>query len=195
VPCQTLKKIWSDVLAFLSDRCILGAEHLTLGRSSARFFIQGGTMSEVPNKPRDEKEEKHRDEKDEKQHEKEEKGRSDPLSNMAWGAVVIWAGLVLLADNMGYLTALNNRDIPGPMPFGFSTWGLIFLGAGVILIIEVGIRVLNPSYRRHVMGTLILAIVFLGIGLGNLVNWGVLWALALIGVGVVILLRAMGWKI
>ena len=152
-------------------------------------------MSELPNKPRDEKEEKQRNEKDEKQHEKEEKERSDPLSNMVWGAIVIWAGLVLLADNMGYLSWLSNRDIPGPMPFGFSTWGLIFLGAGFIILAEVVMRVLNPSYRRHVIGSIILAIVFIGIGLGNLVNWGVLWALVLIAIGVVILLRSMGWKI
>lgn len=150
---------------------------------------------ESQNKPHDEKEEKQHDEKEEKQHEKEEKGRSDPLSNMVWGAIVIWAGVVFLADNMGLLSAFRNRDVADAMPFGFSNWGLIFLGAGIIVLGEVVIRVLNPSYRRHVMGNIILAIVFIGIGLGNLVNWGVIWALALIAMGVVILLRAMGWKI
>jgi low affinity Fe/Cu permease len=45
------------------------------------------------------------------------------------------------------------------------------------------------------MGNIILAFVFIGIGLGNLVNWSVIWALILIALGVVILLRAMGWRI
>jgi len=113
------------------------------------------------------------------------------------GAIVIWAGVVLLAENLGYLSALGLRgDAPlGPFPFRISTWGLIFLGAGVIILGEVAARLILPSYRRHVAGNIILAFVFIGIGLGNLVNWGVIWALILIALGVVILLRAMGWRI
>jgi hypothetical protein len=146
-------------------------------------------MSELPRKERDEKDEKH--------HEKEEKGRSDPLSTIVWGAIIIWAGVVLLAENLGYLSALGLRGdtVPGMFPFRISTWGLIFLGAGVIILAEVAARLILPSYRRHVMGSIILAFVFIGIGLGNLVNWGVIWALILIALGVVILLRAMGWRI
>ncbi|MEW5719577.1 MAG: hypothetical protein AB1817_13170 [Chloroflexota bacterium] len=145
--------------------------------------------------PRDQKDEK--DEKDEKQHEKEEKGRSDPLSTIVWGAIIIWAGVVLLAENLGWLAAFGLRgDAPlGPFPFRISTWGLIFLGAGIIIFAEVAARLILPSYRRHVAGSIILGFVFVGIGLGNLVNWGVIWALVLIALGVVILLRAMGWKI
>jgi len=146
-------------------------------------------MSDLPPKQRDEKDEKH--------HEKEEKGRSDPLSTIVWGAIIIWAGVVLLAENLGYLSALGLRGdaVPGPFPFRISTWGLIFLGAGVIILGEVAARLILPSYRRHVIGSIILAFVFIGIGLGNLVNWGVIWALILIALGVVILLRAMGWRI
>jgi hypothetical protein len=147
------------------------------------------TMSELPHR--------HREEKEEKQHEKEEKGRSDPLSSITWGAIIIWAGVVLLAENLGYLAGFGLRgDIaPGMLPFRISTWGLIFLGAGVIIMIEVAARLILPSYRRHVAGNIILAFVFIGIGLGNLISWGVIWALILIALGVLILLRAMGWKI
>ena len=150
-------------------------------------------MSELPRKQRAEKDEK----QEEKQHEKEEKGRGDPLSTIVWGAIIIWAGVVLLADNLGFLSGLGVRGdtIPGILPFHISTWGFIFLGAGVIILGEVAARLLLPSYRRHVAGSIILAIVFIGIGLGNLVNWGVIWALILIALGVVILLRAMGWRI
>jgi hypothetical protein len=146
-------------------------------------------MSELPRKERDEKDEKH--------HEKEEKGRSDPLSTIVWGAIIIWAGVVLLAENLDFLARLGLRGdtVPGMFPFRVSTWGLIFLGAGVIILAEVAARLILPSYRRHVMGSIILAVVFIGIGLGNLVNWSVIWALILIALGVVILLRAMGWRI
>jgi hypothetical protein len=146
-------------------------------------------MSELPRKERDEKDEKH--------HEKEEKGRSDPLSTIVWGAIIIWAGVVLLAENLDFLARLGLRGdtVPGVFPFHISTWGLIFLGAGIIILAEVAARLILPSYRRHVMGSIILVFVFIGIGLGNLVNWSVIWALILIALGVVILLRAMGWRI
>ena len=141
---------------------------------------------------------KQRDEKhDEKQREKDEKNRSDPLSTAVWGAIIIWAGLVLLADNMGILANLGFGGVttPGVFPFRLSTWGLIFTGAAVIIFLEVAIRLLVPTYRRHVIGSIILAFVFLGIGLGNLISWGVIWALVLIAIGVLVLLRGMGWKI
>jgi len=140
---------------------------------------------------------KQKDEKEEKQHEKEEKGRSDSLSTVIWGAIFIWAGLVLLADNLGYLGGLGLRGdtVPGVFPFRISTWDLIFAGAGVIILGEVVVRLVMPSYRRHVVGSIILGFVFLSIGLGNLISWNVIWALVLIILGVVILLRAMGWKI
>ncbi len=144
--------------------------------------------------PRDEKDEKH---EEEKRHEKEEKQHSDSLSTIVWGAMIIWAGLVLLAENLGWLTGFGLRGdfVPGVLPFRISTWGLIFVGAGVIILLEVGARLALPAYRRHVMGSMIIALVFLSIGLGNLISWGTIWALALIALGVVIMLRALGWKI
>jgi uncharacterized membrane protein len=141
---------------------------------------------------------KQRDEKhDEKQREKDEKNRSDPLSNAVWGAIIIWAGLVLLADNMGILANLGFSGIalPGLIPLRLGAWGLIFTGAAVIIFLEVAIRLLVPTYRRHVIGSIILAFVFLGIGLGNLISWGVIWALVLIAIGVLVLLRGIGWRV
>lgn len=138
-----------------------------------------------------------RDEKDEKRHEKDEKGRGDPLSTIVWGLIIVWAGAVLLADNMGLLAGLGLQSaaVPGQFPFRISTWGLVFTGAGAIILLEVVVRLALPEHRRHVIGNIILGFVFLGIGLGNLVNWGVIWALVLIAIGVVILLRAVGWRI
>jgi hypothetical protein len=168
-----------------------------LGARCARwhqvFYYAEEIMSESPMKSKDEQEEK----QEEKQREKEEKSRSDPLSTMVWGAIFIWAGLVLLADNLGYLAMLGfgDRNGPGIFPFRISTWGLIFLGAGVIILLEVAARLAMPEYRRHVAGSIIVGFVFIGIGLGNLISWNIIGALVLIAIGSVILLRALGWKI
>jgi hypothetical protein len=141
---------------------------------------------------RDEKEEK-----EEKRHEKEEKGRSDSLGTIVWGIIIIWAGLVLLADNMGMLAAIRFADTPFP-GFRFlariEAWSLIFFGAGVIILVEAVIRYVMPAYRRGVWGTVILAFVFIGIGLGSWVGWNVVWPLILIAIGVIVLLGALGWR-
>ena len=40
-----------------------------------------------------------------------------------WAAILIWAGLVLLASNLGLLVRFESLD----------AWGLIFIGAGLIV--------------------------------------------------------------
>ncbi len=131
-----------------------------------------------------------RDEKEEKQHEKEEKGRGDPLSGLVWGLIIVWAGLVLLADNLGFFRGLRGADVPVPLS-RFEPWSLIFIGAGIVILIESAIRLVAPSYRRPIAGNIIMAVVFLGIGFGNLVGWNVIWPVILIVVGGLILVRAL----
>ena len=128
---------------------------------------------------RDEKEEKERDEKEEKS--REEKWRRDPLSAMVWAGILIWAGVVLLADNMRLLARFERLE----------TWALIFIGAGLIVLLEVVVRLLVPAYRRPVMGTLIFGLILLAIGLGNSLAWNVFWPSVLIIIGVAVLLRAL----
>jgi hypothetical protein len=123
-------------------------------------------------------------EKAEKEQEKEEKTwdekwRRDPLSAVVWAVILIWAGVALLAETMGFLARFERLD----------TWGLVLIGAGVIVLGEVVVRLLVPSYRRPVGGTLILAVVLVGIGLGNVFGWDVIWPLILIAIGVSVLLR------
>ncbi len=70
-------------------------------------------------------------------------------------------------------------------------WQLAFTGAGAILLLEAVMRLIVPAYRQPVVGTVILGFVFLSIGLGELVNFGVLFAAGIIVVGLSLLLRGL----
>jgi hypothetical protein len=126
-----------------------------------------------------------KEEKQEKEEEKEEKTtwdekwRRDPLSAAGWAAILIWAGLALLAENMGLLTRFERLE----------AWALIFIGAGLIVLLGVVIRLVVPEYRQPVTGSLILGVILLAIGLGDLVGAGLIWPLVLIAIGAAILLR------
>jgi hypothetical protein len=132
-----------------------------------------------------------KDEKLEKQDEKDEKGRgekqrNDPLSAVIWALILIWAGLVFLAQNLGLLKQFELAN----------TWGLIFIGAGLIVWLEVIIRLVMPEYRRPVIGTFIFGVILIGIGTGITFGatpqiWSVIFALAIIAAGVSILLRGL----
>lgn len=128
---------------------------------------------------RDEKDEK--DEKDRRdQYEKEEKGPSDRLGSAAWAVILIFAGVAMLAVTTGAFSWLNWANV----------WGLIFMAAGVVVGVEVVLRLLMPEYRRPVRGQIVLAVVLFIIGLGGVTNWENLWPLFLIGVGIAILIGA-----
>ena len=116
----------------------------------------------------------------------------DSLSTLIWALIFIWAGGVLLAENLGYLAAFQTRltDLPGPWSyFGLASWPLIFLGAGVLVLVEVVVRLVIPAFRRAIVGRLILATVLIGVGLGPLTNWGLIWPVILIILGASMLLR------
>ena len=136
-------------------------------------------------------EEKTAEEKSADEKTYEEKYRRDPLGTLIWAVILIWAGVVWLANNFGYLERIRipfGPDWDWDMPFTSDVWALFFAGAGVILLIEVLIRLTVPDYRRPIMGTFVLAVVFFGIGLGS---WELIWPLVLIVVGASILLRGV----
>ena len=148
-------------------------------------------------------EEKVEEKEEEKVHEKEEektdeKWRQDPLSAVVFALILIWAGVVLLAHNLGILDffesliaqlKLPELVLPFEIPFfGVDAWRLFFLGAGGIVLFEVLIRLVVPQFRRHVFGTLIGAIVLIALGIGS---WNLVWPLILIGVGASILLSGL----
>jgi hypothetical protein len=142
--------------------------------------------SQPPVEPRphmekaEEKEEEKRHEKGPEEKNWDEKWRRDPLGSLIWALILIWAGVALLLNNMGLVS------VPG-----LEVWELIFIGAGVLILIEVVVRLLMPAYRKPLGGSLILAIIFLGIGLQGFVTSNLVWAVALILIGVYILLRGI----
>ncbi len=149
-------------------------------------------MSETPqpSKPvhlekQEEKEEEKKDEKRSEEKSWDEKWRRDPINAAGWAVILIWAGLVLMAENLNMLTGLRPLD----------PWDLIFIGAGLIVLIGAGIRLTVPAYRRPVGGSVIFGLVLLAIGLSDLGRPGTIWAAALILLGVFFLLRGfMGRK-
>lgn len=144
----------------------------------------------------DEKQYNEKDEKELRKHD-EKAQEGDVLSSIVWAAMLIWAGLVFLAVNTGWLDKYISRSIfsrylpQGLEMFEPGAWGIIMLGAGIILLAEVVIRVLTPTFRRHVGGTLILSAVFIGIGLGNFFGWDLIWPFILIMLGVGVLLGGL----
>lgn len=94
----------------------------------------------------------------------------DTLDPIIWAGAFIWAGVVWLASSLGYLDG--------------QAWSLFFFGAGVLVLIELAIRLLVPAHRRDLLGTLIWAAVLFWLG-----DWDLLWSVILIAIGASILLR------
>jgi hypothetical protein len=109
----------------------------------------------------------------------DEKWRRDPADAVVWALILIWVGVLLLAENAGIWTKLLGED--------GQTWSVGFVGAGLIVLLGVILRLVAPAYRRPVTGSIIFGIILLAIGLGELTNWAVIGAVALIVVGVVAL--------
>lgn len=141
---------------------------------------------EKEEKGRDEKEEKEEKGKEEKPRGWEEKGktwdekrRGGRVSAVVWAFILVWAGLVLLGENM----RLFDFD-------WWNGWAVFFLGVGIIMLLGVGYRLLVPEHRRPVTGSVIFAVILLGIGLGGLVGWGMVGPVVLIAIALVVLIRA-----
>jgi len=147
-------------------------------------------MSSWPRNERDEKQEKEEEKHEKEERSWDEKWRRDPLSGIVWALILIWAGVVLLANNLGWLDALTETLPPALRP-ELDTWPLILLGAGGIIILEVAVRVLVPAYRQPVTGTLILGVILIAVGLGDLFSWQLVWPIVLIIIGVSLLLGGL----
>jgi len=103
---------------------------------------------------------------------------------MSWAVVFIWAGLCLFAETTGW----------GPDTFAWwETWALILGGAGVIFVAAALIRLAVPEHRRPITGSLIIGLILIGVGFGELADWdlGKIWPFILVAIGLLIILRGV----
>lgn len=133
-----------------------------------------------------EEEYRRRDEKEEKPGERrggrrEEKWTRDPLGALIWGLIIIFAGLAMVAVNLGTFPWLTWDNV----------WALIFIGAGLIFLLDVVIRLVMPTYRRPIGGRLILAFAALAIGAGAFIGWEITWPLIVIAIGLAIIVGVL----
>jgi len=125
------------------------------------------------------RDEKNQDEKSEKGRDDswDEKWRRDPVEAAVWAFVLIWAGIVWLLSNTGTLENIFGEKV--------EWWAVGFLGAGLIVLLGVGARLVVPAWRRPVTGSLILGLIFIGIALGHMTGGRVVVGpLVLIGIGI-----------
>lgn len=122
-----------------------------------------------------------------------ERHDNDKLGSFTWAVILIWAGLVFLASNLGFLDKIQiEQSLPEGLEFlGLSTWSVIFLGAGLIIFLEAVIRTFVPTYRSSAGGNFFLAAIFLGIGLGGIFGWNLIWPFVLIAMGLSALASAL----
>jgi hypothetical protein len=115
-------------------------------------------------------------------HHRRERGG---LGSLFWAAMLIFAGVVFLADNAGLLPTFNNAD----------AWDWIMLGAGGLLLVDALLRGMVPDYGEPSWFWAVAGVVLLLIGAGSvfaisfdLSNW---WPLILIVIGVSTLMRSL----
>ncbi len=125
-------------------------------------------------------------------HPRAEKSRRDRLSAVFWGCILLWAGLVFLAESLGLLAGLG-AAASGTDGSGLgrldAAWSLIFLGTGAVFLVAALVRWLSPAYRRPAGGNLFIAAICLGIGVGDLFDWVYVWPLLLLALGIFFLAR------
>jgi chromate transport protein ChrA len=104
---------------------------------------------------------------------------SDKLDSIGWALGFIWGGIVLLAEVTGYATQYSWWD----------GWGVFFTGAGIIVLIEIVVRLFKTEIRNPSLWDLVFACFLLAIGLGDKVGWT--WPLILFIIGFIILRSAL----
>jgi hypothetical protein len=102
--------------------------------------------------------------------------KNDRLDSLGWAAIFSWAALVVLATYTDFKDDFDSWD----------GWGVFFVGAGAIVLLEAVIRLLVPRYRARFGWTLFWGTVLLALGLGGMVS-GAWYALPLAAVAVLIL--------
>ena len=108
-------------------------------------------------------------------------GLERTISGIGWGLVLILIGMLVFADNKGWLQ-------------GGTGWLYFIIGLGGIFIIGFLARVLlNQSNRGSSFGGLVVGVCLVYIGAAFLYGFGDWWPLVMIPAGVGILVKAL-WR-
>lgn len=107
-----------------------------------------------------------------------EKHSHDAFSGITGGLVLILLGTLFLLATLDCISWGN-------------WWAYFLLGLGVILIVDVVIRVANQTHRQHTSGKVIGGIVLIIIGASNIFGMLTWWPLILIAIGIVILISSL----
>jgi predicted membrane channel-forming protein YqfA (hemolysin III family) len=133
---------------------------------------------------KEEKNEEKRREKDEKEDEKrkgwDEKWRRDRVNALLWALILIWGAVVIILETTGAADDIS----------WWQGWAVFFVGAGAILLLTAFYRLMVPEHRRAITGNVIIGLVLLAVGLGDLISWGYIWVIVLIAIALMILIRA-----
>lgn len=97
-----------------------------------------------------------------------------------WAGAFIWAGLVLLADNVDVLPEIE----------GASVWSWILTGAGLWALAVNVWRTVSPREPNPDGGDLFWTGVLLVLGLAGFFDWDIAFPVILIVLGGVLLIRA-----
>ncbi len=102
--------------------------------------------------------------------------QTDRMDAVGWAAIFTWGALVLVATYTSF-----SEDYSW-----WEGWGVFFVGAGVIVLVETLARLAMPEYRWKWWWSLLWGTAFLSFGLSAL--YGEAWlALALVAFAIVIL--------
>lgn len=106
------------------------------------------------------------------------------LSRLVWASILIYAGLIFLADAMGYLPTLRSA----------TAWDWVKLGVGGLLLLEGLIRAFSTDHPEPNLWRLIIGVMLIGWGAAAIFNiqltaaW---WPVVLIIIGISALARGL----
>jgi hypothetical protein len=115
-----------------------------------------------------------------------EKYRRDPIGGIFAAAILIWLGLVFLAENLGLLPRFGELEV--------GHW--IAMGIGGLLLVEAFVRLTSAEHRRNVTGRLIFGGILLLLGLSGALalDFETIWPAFLIVIGLFLLARVFFWR-
>ena len=109
-----------------------------------------------------------------------EKAERKRLESYWWAAVLIWSGLIVVAELLGILPEIGTAN----------AWSWIFLGAGVFGLIGALMRVIHPDLPKPTGWDYFWSILFLIIGSVSFFGGGIAFPIVLLVVGIAILANA-----